>query len=44
MNEESFDALSPDRTIAGIVPRPNATITSAPAAASVVVADSNKAL
>lgn len=38
MNPASFEALTPVATIAGIVPRPNAIMTSPPARGSTVVA------
>jgi hypothetical protein len=44
MNADSFDALSPVNTIAGIVPKPNAIITRPPLAGSAVVAASSSAL
>ena len=44
MNVDSFDALSPVNTIAGIVPRPKASITIPPLAGSAVVAARSSAL
>jgi len=44
INADSFDALSPVKTIAGIVPRPKAIITIPPLAGSAVVAARSSAL
>ena len=44
MNADNLEALSPDRTIAGIVPTPNATITAAPFKGDAVVAAIKSAL
>jgi hypothetical protein len=44
MKDDSFDALSPVKTIAGMVPSPKAIITSPPPTGFAVVAASSSAL